>query len=53
VLNDFDGKLDQALKLPLAQAKKVLQSFPAIGAPGAEKILLFTKTYPSTFLTPS
>jgi endonuclease III len=46
VLNDFGGELKQALKLPLAQAKKALQSFPSIGAPGAEKILLFTKTYP-------
>jgi endonuclease-3 len=46
VLNDFGGDLKRALKLPLAQAKKALQSFPAIGAPGAEKILLFTKTYP-------
>jgi endonuclease III len=45
VLNDFDGDLNQALKLNLQQAKKALQKFPAIGAPGAEKILLFTKTY--------
>jgi endonuclease-3 len=29
----------------LAQAKKALQKFPSIGAPGAEKILLFTRTY--------
>jgi len=46
VLNDFAGDLDNALKLPLAQAKKALQKFPSIGAPGAEKILLFTRTYP-------
>jgi endonuclease III len=46
VLNDFGGNLNQALKLPLPQARKALQSFPAIGAPGAEKILLFTRTYP-------
>lgn len=45
-LNDFGGDLSQALKLPLPRAKKALQSFPSIGAPGAEKILLFTKTYP-------
>jgi endonuclease-3 len=46
VLNDFDGDLNQALKLNLPLAKKALQKFPGIGAPGAEKILLFTKTYP-------
>lgn len=46
VLNDFDGDLNKVLKLSLTQAKKALQKFPSIGAPGAEKILLFTKTYP-------
>lgn len=46
VLNDFDGNLDNALKLTLPHARKALQRFPSIGAPGAEKILLFTKTYP-------
>ena len=45
-LNDFAGDLSNALKLPLPQAKKALQKFPSIGVPGAEKILLFTKTYP-------
>lgn len=37
----FDGKLDQILKLPYAQAKKALKQFPNIGDPGAEKILMF------------
>jgi len=46
VLNDFAGDLRNALKLPLPQAKKALQKFPSIAVPGAEKILLFTKTYP-------
>lgn len=46
VLNDFDGDLNIVLWLPLARARKALQKFPSIGAPGAEKILLFTKTYP-------
>lgn len=46
VLNDFDGDLNKALRLNLPQARKALQKFPSIGAPGAEKILLFTKTYP-------
>lgn len=46
VLNDFAGDLNNALQLPLPQAKKALQKFPSIGAPGAERVLLFTKTYP-------
>jgi endonuclease III len=46
VLNDFDGNLNNVLKLTLPQAKKALQKFPSIGAPGAEKILLFTRTHP-------
>lgn len=45
VLNDFDGDLNQALALNLPRAKKALQKFPSIGPPGAEKILLFTRTY--------
>ncbi len=45
-LQDFDGEADSALKLPLPQARKKLQLFPSIGVPGAEKILLFTKTHP-------
>ncbi len=46
VLNDFDGDLNSVLQLSLPKALKALRKFPAIGAPGAEKILLFTKTYP-------
>src|SRR5215468_3779297 len=46
VLNDFGGNLHQALTQPLAKASKALRQFPAIGEPGAEKILLFTKTFP-------
>ena len=46
VLNDFDGDLRNALKLPLAKAIKALKEFPSIGEPGAEKIVLFTKTHP-------
>ena len=45
-LQDFDGDLRPVLKLPLSKAKKALQKFPGIGEPGAEKILLFTRTYP-------
>jgi endonuclease-3 len=38
--------LKSVLKLPLPKAKKALQKFPGIGEPGAEKILLFTRTHP-------
>jgi len=42
----FDGDLRSVLKWPLPQAKKALKRFPGIGDPGAEKILLFTRSYP-------
>lgn len=45
-MNEFDGDLRSALQLPLPQAKKALQKFPSIGEPSAEKILLFTRSYP-------
>ena len=45
-LNEFEGDLKELLKLPYVKAKKALQKFPSIGEPGAEKILLFTRTYP-------
>lgn len=44
-LNEFGGDLRQSLKLPLAQANRALRKFPGIGEPGAEKILLFTRSY--------
>jgi endonuclease-3 len=37
----FEGNLEQILKLPYARAMKALKLFPSIGDPGAEKILLF------------
>jgi len=40
-LSQFAGNLDQILSLPYAAAGKALRLFPNIGAPGAEKILLF------------
>ena len=46
VLNDFEGDLSKALQLPYPKAIKELKKFPSIGDPGAEKILLFTKTHP-------
>jgi endonuclease-3 len=44
-LEEFDGDLRPLLKLPLAESKKALKQFPGIGEPGAEKILLFTRTH--------
>lgn len=45
MLNDFAGDLSTTLALPLPKAIKALKKFPSIGGPGAEKILLFTKTH--------
>ena len=45
-LNDFGNDLTNVLKLALNKALKACKTFPSIGDPGAEKILLFTKTYP-------
>jgi len=43
---EFNGDLWPVVKLPLSQAKKALKRFPGIGDPGAEKILLFSGSYP-------
>ena len=43
---EFDSDLRSALKKPLPQAKKALKRFPSIGDPGAEAILLITRSYP-------
>jgi endonuclease III len=45
VLEEFGGDLRPALKLPFSKAKRALQKFPGIGEPGAETILLFTRSY--------
>lgn len=45
-MDEFNGDLGQALKQPLPKAKKALRKFPSIGEPSAEKILLFTGSYP-------
>jgi endonuclease III len=45
-MNEFGGDLCHVLKQPLPKAKKSLQKFPSIGEPSAEKILLFTRSYP-------
>jgi endonuclease-3 len=51
-LSQFDGDLEQILKLPYAQAKKALKQFPNIGDPGAEKILMFCGASPGLPLPP-
>jgi len=38
----FDGKLDAVLDASPAQAHRALRRFPGIGAPGADRILLFS-----------
>ncbi len=45
-VREFDGDLRTVLKRPTAQARKALKRFPAIGDPGAEKILLFNQILP-------
>ncbi len=45
-VGDFGGSLDAACKLPLPQAKRALKRIHGIGDPGAEKILLLTRSYP-------
>jgi len=45
-LQEFNGDFDRVLKQPLATVKKSLKKFPGIGDPGAEKILLFSRTQP-------
>jgi endonuclease-3 len=46
VESEFGGDLQAVLRRPLSEAKKAFKKFPTIGDPGAEKILLFTKTAP-------
>ena len=45
VRDEWGGQLESALKLPIARARRGLRRFPGIGAPGADKILLFTGTH--------
>jgi endonuclease-3 len=42
----FGANLDSVLHLDFTQARRALKQFPAIGEPGAEKILLFTGAHP-------
>ena len=44
VMDVFDGSLESALSRPLPEAKRSLRKFHGIGEPGAEKILLLTRS---------
>jgi endonuclease III len=47
VQDEFDGDLRSALsRLTAMQARKVLKTFPGIGNPGADRILLFARLSP-------
>ena len=46
VKDKYSGDLAAALRRPVPEARKVLKQFPTIADPGAEKILLFTRTAP-------
>jgi endonuclease-3 len=45
-IKEFQGDLRTILARPLQEAKKLLRKISSIGAPGAEKILLFSRSYP-------
>jgi endonuclease-3 len=45
-VKEFGGDVRGALALPTKEALRKLRKFPSIGEPGAEKILLFTRTKP-------
>ena len=49
-MDEFGGDVDALLGRPVEAAKKALRTFPGIGEPTAEKILLFTRRHP--FLAP-
>lgn len=46
VKHTYGGDLGAVLKKSLPEARKTLKKFPTIGDPGADKILLFTRTAP-------
>jgi endonuclease III len=45
-LEAFGGDLATQLHRPLPESRRALTRFPAIGEPGAEKILLLTRSHP-------
>lgn len=44
VLDEFDGDLDAILTRPIAESKRALMRFYGVGEPGAERILLLTRS---------
>lgn len=42
----FKDNLEAELKKPIAEARKSLKRFPSIADPGADKILMLTRSYP-------
>ena len=46
VLDEFDGDVDAAMNWPLKQLRRALKKFPGIGDPGADRILMLTRTAP-------
>ena len=46
VVGEFDGSLDDVCHRPLPEAKKQLMRIYGVGEPGAEKILLLTRSHP-------
>lgn len=45
-LEEFGGSLASVVRLPVPEAKKALKKFPSIGDPGADKVLLFSRSRP-------
>jgi endonuclease-3 len=45
-LEQFGGDLRTPMKRPLSEARRALMKFPSIGAPGADKILLLSRSHP-------
>jgi endonuclease-3 len=45
-IKEFQGDFHGILQKPQREAQKALQKFPSLGEPGAEKILLFSRSYP-------
>jgi endonuclease-3 related protein len=46
VIEDFGGDIAGVLNEPVGRRRRLLKKFPAIGDPGVDKILLFSRTEP-------
>jgi endonuclease III len=46
VIEEFGGDVKSVLNEPAARRRRLLKKFPAIGDPGVDKILLFSRTEP-------